>query len=422
MTTNDGTLGRYLRWLLAALSLGAGAIHFAVSGGHFDLSWMHGAFFAVVAWLQLSWAAAVILKPTRRLLVAGALGNAAVIGTWALSRTVGVPIGPDAWTPEPVSLADVLATSFEGGLVLLSLAVVTRPALAHASVRPAVGFAGIGLSGLAVAVMSTVALTPSFASDHHGGGGGSASHDDSAAAHPRGGAHAADKHGATNIRIEADGTSACETAGVANEGNSGHGHRGPVPFTPLDVATRDVYTSQVALSNQFVAEHPTAVELKAAGYNSVTPYVPCIAQHWIKSGALANPFNPAEPEIALTTGGPSDAENKIVGLSYLQFADPKKGPEGFSGANDPWHVHRQLCIGRGGVLGDESTTAAQCEARGGRVIPLENLWMNHMWNVAGWESRWGLFSSEHPDLGGVIGDINGTPEGESLNEGLDRKN
>src|SRR5204862_454215 len=42
MTTNERTLGRYLRWLLAALSVGAAFIHFAVSGGHYDVSWMHG--------------------------------------------------------------------------------------------------------------------------------------------------------------------------------------------------------------------------------------------------------------------------------------------------------------------------------------------------------------------------------------------
>jgi hypothetical protein len=36
--------------------------------------------------------------------------------------------------------------------------------------------------------------------------------------------------------------------------------------------------------------------------------------------------------------------------------------------------------------------------------------MMHMWNVPGWESRWGLFSSEHPDLGGVIGNINASPD------------
>jgi hypothetical protein len=423
MTTNDGTLGRYLRWFLAALSLGAGVIHFAVSGGHFDLSWMHGVFFAVTAWLQLSWAVAVVIRPTRRLLTLGVLGNAGIIGTWFVSRVWGVPVGPEEWTPEAVSLADVLATSFEAAIVLVSLAVLVRPALAHARIAPQFGGAFLGVTGLGVAVVSTMALTPSFASDHHGDGGhghratamaghGHGGDDAAAPAHGHAG-------GSTNFVIQADGSSACEQAGVANEGNSGHGHRGPVPFEAMDPATREAYISQVAQSNQFVTDHPTAVELKADGYRAITPYVPCIAQHWLKSGALGNPFDPAEPEIALTTGGPDDASNEIVGLSYLQFADPEKAPEGFAGGNDPWHVHRQLCIGGGGVVGDESTTPEQCEARGGRIIPLENLWMNHMWNVAGWESRWGLFSSEHPDLGGRIGDINGTPEPE---EELDESN
>src|SRR5258705_194402 len=46
MTTNERTVGRYLCWLLAALSAGAAFIHFAVSGEHYDLSWLHGSFFA----------------------------------------------------------------------------------------------------------------------------------------------------------------------------------------------------------------------------------------------------------------------------------------------------------------------------------------------------------------------------------------
>ena len=112
MTTNERTLGRYLRWLLAALSLGAGVIHFAVSGGHFGTGWWHGFFFAFVAWLQLSYAVGVVLRPTRRLLTAGTVLNAGVIGVWALSRIWGVPVGPNAWTPEKVALADVLATCF----------------------------------------------------------------------------------------------------------------------------------------------------------------------------------------------------------------------------------------------------------------------------------------------------------------------
>ena len=111
MTTNERTVGRYLRWLLAALSLGAGVIHFAVSGEHYDVSWAHGTFFAVVAWLQLSWAIAVVLRPTRSLLTAGVLLNAVVLGVWAVSRVWGVPVGPDAWTPESIAVRSHLYRS-----------------------------------------------------------------------------------------------------------------------------------------------------------------------------------------------------------------------------------------------------------------------------------------------------------------------
>jgi hypothetical protein len=414
MTTNNGTIGRYLHWLLVALSLGAGVIHFAESGGHFDLSWSHGLFFAVVAWLQLSWAVALIVKPTRRLLALGAAGNSVVIATWLVSRVWGVPVGPDAWTPEPVALADALATGFEAGIVLVSLAVLARPALAQQSVRPSLGFAGLGFSGLAIAAVSTMALAPAFASDHHHGDGEHAAADDMAA-HDHGAsadasAPAAGDHveGHTNAVIVADGTSACEQAGYGNEGNSGHGHRGPVPFAAPDQATRAELAAQVQQANQVVATYPTVAAAEAGGWRRITPYVPCIAAHYINNAYLDRNFNPAEPEILLFDG--TDPDSKIVGLSYLQFAEPETPPDGFAGGNDPWHVHRQLCLGGGAVLGDENTLEEECEARGGELVELGNLWMMHMWNVPGWDSRWGLFSSEHPDLGGTIGDITGTAQ------------
>jgi hypothetical protein len=412
MTTSDGTLGRYLHWLLVALSLGAGVIHFAVSGEHFDLGWRHGTFFAVTAWFQLSWAVAIMVRPNRRVLAVGVAANLAVIATWAMSRIWGVPVGPGVWEPEPVALADALATGLEAGIVVISLAVLLRPALAQQSVRPSVGLAGIGVSGLAVAVVSTMALAPAFASDHHGGDG-TAARDDAGeidAGHGHGtagtatGEAAEQVEGHTNAVISADGSSACEQAGVSNEGNSGHGHRGPVPHEPLDAETRATFASQVEQSNTVVAKYPTVSAAEAGGWRRITPYVPCIAAHYINSGLLDGTFDPAAPEILLFDG--TDPDSQIVGLSYLVFTDPETPPPGFAGDNDPWHVHRQLCIGAGGVVGDENTTKEECEQRGGRVVPLKNLWMMHMWNVAGWDSRWGLFSSEHPDLGGAVGDIN----------------
>jgi hypothetical protein len=415
MTTKDGTVGRYLHWILVAFSLGAGVIHFAYSGEHFDVSWAHGTFFAVVAWFQISWAVGIMVRPTRTVLAVGAVVNALVIGTWIMSRVWGVPIGPGAWDPEPIALADGLATALEVGIVAISLAVVARPALAQQSVRPSLGMAGIGVSGLAVAVVSTLALAPAFASEDHHGGEAAGHSDDEAAGHEA--ADGTDHHasmgeqveGHTNVVVAADGTSACEQSGYGNEGNAGHGHRGPVPFSPLDAKTRASLAAQVQQSNEVVAKYPTAAAAEAAGWRRITPYVPCIAAHYLNSSVLDGTFDPTTPEILLFDG--TDPDSHIVGLSYLAFTDPESPPAGFAGDNDPWHIHRQLCIGAQGVVGDENTSDEQCEARGGRVVPLNNLWMMHMWNVPGWDSRWGLFSSEHPDLGGTIGDINAAPAG-----------
>jgi hypothetical protein len=422
MTTKDGTVGRYLHWVLVAFSLGAGVIHFAYSGEHFDVAWAHGTFFAVVAWFQLSWAVGIMVRPTRSVLALGAVVNALVIGTWIMSRVWGVPVGPGAWDPEPIALADGLATGLEVGIVAISLAVLARPALAQQSVRPSVGMAGIGLSGLAVAVVSTLALAPAFASDHHHGDEGEEAghaHDDEETAGHAGDdmAEGTDHHAATgeqveghtNVVIAADGTSACEESGYGNEGNSGHGHRGPVAFTPIDAQTRVTFAAQVEQSNVVAAKYPTPAAAEAAGWRRITPYVPCIAAHYLNNSLLDGTFDPGNPEILLFDG--TDPDSNLVGLSYLAFTDPDNPPEGFAGDNDPWHIHRQLCLGGGGVVGDENTTKEQCEGRGGRLVPLNNLWMMHMWNVAGWDSRWGLFSSEHPDLGGTIGDINAAPAG-----------
>ena len=87
--------------------LGAGVIHFAASGEHFDLSWMQGLFFTVVAWLQLAWAVGIVLRPMRRLLVAGIVLNARVVGfagpndlwhthhQFCISRDTGLVLGAE---------------------------------------------------------------------------------------------------------------------------------------------------------------------------------------------------------------------------------------------------------------------------------------------------------------------------------------
>jgi hypothetical protein len=413
MTTNERTVGRYLCWLLAALSAGAAFIHFAVSGEHYDLSWLHGSFFATIAWLQLAFAVGVVLRPNRRLLVAGVVLNAGIIGVWAMSRIWGVPIGPEAWTPETVGLADVLSSAFEAGIVVLSLAVIVRPALASQRLRPAIALPGVAAAALGVAVVSSMAVAPAFATGHsHGSTAGGHTHSDAAAA----GGHS---HGAI-VSNAPTGNTPCEQSGPpASAGQissaGGHGHRGPVQWQNIaDRATRDQLGQQLDTAHQVTLQFPTVADAEAAGYNMVTGYVPCIGAHYIKVSNMLGGFDPAKPSMLLYDG--TNPDSKIVGLSYSILGDPNTPPEGFAGPNDPWHKHDKnggLCMKGGVVVGAESTSADECAARGGKKTALHNMWMMHAWTADAWQSSWGIFSAENPDLGGRIGDVNAAPDAAS---------
>ena len=48
---------------LAITSVVAAVIHFAVSGEHFQEYWAFGVFMLAVAWLQLTWAVGVVVRP-----------------------------------------------------------------------------------------------------------------------------------------------------------------------------------------------------------------------------------------------------------------------------------------------------------------------------------------------------------------------
>jgi hypothetical protein len=205
--------------------------------------------------------------------------------------------------------------------------------------------------------------------------------------------------------IDAAEPSACERSGVPHD--DGHGGRGPAPAMPMSSSDRDRYRVEATLASGAVVRFATVQDALAGGYRRTTPYVPCIGAHYLKDGALGNPFDPAEPEVLLYDG--TEPDSRIVGLSYMQVSDPGTAPEGFTGPIDQWHAHRELCLAEDAtvIVGPGTTTAAGCEQRGGRMTALDHLWNLHMWNVLEWQNRWGLFSSDHPDLGGSVGDIDG---------------
>jgi hypothetical protein len=107
-----------IRVTLALASIGAAVIHFLVTPDHFEEFVLFGVFFLGLGIFQAVWAGGVLVKPNVLVVAAGVLVSALVIGVWTLSRTTGLPIGPEAGEPEAVGLSDVLATALEGLIVL----------------------------------------------------------------------------------------------------------------------------------------------------------------------------------------------------------------------------------------------------------------------------------------------------------------
>jgi hypothetical protein len=88
--------------IAVAASVGAALVHVVVMPEHFSDSVLYGLFFLAAATVQIAWSWAAANRPSRLLLGAGAIGSAAVVLLWLATRTVGIPIGPDATSIEPV--------------------------------------------------------------------------------------------------------------------------------------------------------------------------------------------------------------------------------------------------------------------------------------------------------------------------------
>jgi len=164
--TEAGTVRPYVLGGLAALSVGAAAIHFAVVFEHFAQYALYGVFFLVISWAQMIWPAVLLWRTSRLWLRLGVAGNAIVIAVYVASRTVGLPFGPDLHHAEPAGALDVLSGVLEFALIAGSAALLWRPSLAD---RPVARRSGVARAATLVAVpvavvaATTAVMTPGWA-------------------------------------------------------------------------------------------------------------------------------------------------------------------------------------------------------------------------------------------------------------------
>jgi hypothetical protein len=368
-----------LRIGLALTSLAAGAIHFAVVSDHADEATSMGIAFAVVAWLQVLWAVAILMSHERRWLLAGAIGNAAIVSVWVISRTSGLPIGP-ATEREALGRLDLLAT-------LLEVAIVAGCAIA---------IAGIGRSlldrrlrgpltvyGLVVALVTTGTIV-------------------TAGPHAHGGA--AHGHGAT------------ERAGVPAGGPTNPEHGGPPHVHPAGIEPHTDDHDHGGGSVAGVADAGQIDQIRTAmrryedvrvardeGFIRMDGDDPETGAHfgipeWTEGGAysVAGDIDLANPEYLMYSKRLTGSW-KLVAVAYVadmwEYPEP---PTSLVGA--PYHEHVWNCIEPEGWTLDEEdwgvVSKEECDLMGNVWSP-GGEWMTHVWLIPNPE---GVFADWNPDL------------------------
>lgn len=125
---------------------GAGAVHLAAVFDHWHEWRPAGVFMLAAGFVQLIWIAWVGNDVTQRKLIAGVAGNAAIVGVWLATRTIGLPFGPMAGVAEEPHLPDLVATGLE---VLFVIAAAGM--LIDGAPRPARRLMALAVVGVALA-------------------------------------------------------------------------------------------------------------------------------------------------------------------------------------------------------------------------------------------------------------------------------
>jgi hypothetical protein len=149
--------------VVALLAAGAGILHLLAAREHLEHP-LIAAFFVNLAVAQFAWAGVLVRDRSRAVLLAGIVGNLAVVAIWMLSRTTGIPLFEATSEVEPIGMADAAATLFEitaaagAGLLLVLPAEALRALLSPARAQRLVASTG------AIALLLTI---PGFVTEGH---------------------------------------------------------------------------------------------------------------------------------------------------------------------------------------------------------------------------------------------------------------
>jgi hypothetical protein len=376
VSTTPSTARPYLIGALAALSVGAAAIHFAVTFSHFSEYTLYGVFFLAIAWAQLIWPAVLVWRPSRLWLGLGIAGNAIVLGVYIASRTAGLPFGPDLHHTEAVGAVDVVSCVLEFALIVGCAALLWRPSLANRPVRRRSGLAGAATLAAVPALViaaTTAVLTPAWA-----GAEGPAGMAASMAA-----AKGAGSSGS------AGASSASDSAGMGDMGSIGG-----LPIMKMYGSAAPPTAAQVVAAGQLIkatdaslARYQNVQAAFAAGYTYILRTNG--EEHLLYDGnnpAYAG-LNPQDPSSLVYAINVPHHAPILLGAMYIQ-PDRTNGPQ-VGGSLTRWHSHLTVCQGgKPTIAGFGVQLRGTCDAAS--WTPKYTSQMLHVWVV--------------PYLGGVFSD------------------
>ena len=140
VTTVNGTAhdarntGHITLRIAGGASVVAGLVHYAAVPEH-RAEWLLAAlFFTIIGAFQVLWPVLVHVCRRRALWWAALAVNLGLLALWLISRTAGLPFGPEAGDPEPVGVLDTIASAAE---LITVAALLMRPRLLPWSALPA---------------------------------------------------------------------------------------------------------------------------------------------------------------------------------------------------------------------------------------------------------------------------------------------
>jgi hypothetical protein len=381
--------------LVAFASLGAAAIHFAVIGEHFQEYWLFGVFFASVAWAQVGWAALVALRPSRAVLVVGGLSQASLVALYAVTRTAGIPLGPEPRVAEAVGSVDLFCTALEVLAAAGALWLAFRPVRAARAPRRHASTIATGLA-IAVAAATSLALasatgegsTMDMASDSPPA---TVSTDAPASTAPAGGADSMPDMGDTDAAAPV----AVDPASLATTSPAGPIQLAvtmPDAMAPgMEMAeppctatpTPAQVTAAVDLVDRTVAgtaPYRSLDAARAAGYAPVTlpgqPVVHYVSRRaYLATTSVDDVLDPTAPQslvYANTSHGPA-----LVAAMFIMPAAAHAAPPMPGGCLTQWHVHTNLCFDASRTVVGAQIGTRSCPAGSAVQVtqPMLHVWL-----------------------------------------------